>query len=562
MRLRVAGLAVVAVGCQLFAANAVHAQDARAVDVDGDATQIAARHALGQRIYREGTGASGQPLKALGAAQTALSGKDVACAACHRRSGYGTSEGRFVIRPIIGPALRQERAAAMPNARGQARLGAAQRPAYTDALLARAIRGGLDAAGKPLDAVMPRYALSDDEMTALAAYLFSLSTTPSPGVDEQDIHFATVIQPGVAPERRRAMLDVMQAFVKDKGANARMDEQRREAGNMRMDRAYRKWVLHVWDLSGPSATWGAQLEAYQRQQPVFALIGGLGHASWAPIHAFSERLEIPSVFPQADLPVVSGPNNYSFYFSRGAVLEAQVLAKFLREQGDAGKIVQVYRREDVGVGVGAGAGAGAVAAAAFRSALAPATVLEDRVLEGPANDAFWRQVHSTSAGALVLWLGAQDLAGVQVRDGSAAPVLYVSSHLLSGRLPHAVSLAGANVRLLYPSDLPPQRDARLLRNKLWLHNKGIAITDEVVQMNTQFTLAVVNDVVGHIMDSFSRDYFVERIEHAVGQTPTPSVFQNVSLGPGQRFAAKGSSVVQLLDAQGQQMKPLSGWIVP
>ncbi len=554
MRLQVAVVAVLAVGCQLFAANAVGAQDARAVATDGDAMQIAARQALGQRIYREGSGASGQPLKALGAAQTALSGKDVACATCHRRSGFGSSEGRFVVRPIIGPALRQERAAAMPNARGQARLGAAQRPAYTDALLARAIRSGLDAAGKPLDGVMPRYTLSDDETAALAAYLFSLSATPSPGVDEQEIHFATVIQPGVAPERRRAMLDVMQAFVKDKGANVRQDEQRREAGNMRMYRAYRKWVLHVWDLSGPSATWGAQLEAHQRQQPVFALIGGLGAASWAPIHAFSERMEIPSVFPQADLPVLSGLNNYTFYFSRGAVLEAQVLAKFLREQGDSGTIVQVYRRED--------GGAGAVAAAAFRAALAPGTVLEDQVLDGPANDAFWRRMHGTSAGALVLWLGAQDLAGVQTQDGSATPVLYLSSQLLSGRLPQALNGAGANVRLLYPSDLPPQRDARLLRNKLWLHSKGIAITDEVVQMNTQFTLAVVNDVVGHIMDSFSRDYFVERVEHAVGQTPTASVFQNVSLGPGQRFAAKGSSVVQLPHADNPQMKPLSGWIVP
>ena len=125
-----------------------------------------------------------------------------------------------------------------------------------------------------------------------------------------------MIQPGVAPRQRRAMLDVMQAFVKDKGGNARQEEQRRDAGNMRMARSYRKWVLHVWELSGPSETWGAQLEAYYSEQPVFALIGGLGDASWRPIHEFSERLEIPSVFPQVDLPVIAGSNNYNFYFSK------------------------------------------------------------------------------------------------------------------------------------------------------------------------------------------------------------------------------------------------------
>ncbi len=550
MTLRSALLILGTAACQLLAVDAVRAQGTNSHGAGGDAAQAAERVALGQRIYRDGTGVAGQPLKALGAAQTALSGKDVACTTCHRRSGYGTSEGKFVIRPIIGPALLQQQTVPVHAPRVRARVGVSQRPPYDESSLARAIRGGLDATGKPLDPVMPRYALSDEEMKALSAYLFSLAAKPSPGVDEHDIHFATVIQPGVAPERRRAMLDVMRAFVKDKGANVRSDEQRREAGNMRMYRSYRKWMLHVWELSGPSETWGAQLEAFYAQQPVFALIGGLGDVSWSPIHAFTERLEIPSVFPQVDLPVLTGTNQYTFYFSRGVVLEAEVLAKFVREQADAGRIVQVYRRE----------GAGAAAAAAFRAALTPGTTMEDQVLEGPANEAFWQRVHAGNPGTLVLWLGASDLTGVQAPGGGDAPPVYLSSSLLSGRLPD--SLAKANARLVYPSDLPPKRDARLLRNKLWLHNKGITITDEVVQMNTQFTMTVVNDVVGHIMDSFSRDYFVERIEHVVGQTPVASVYQSVSLGPGQRFAAKGSSVVQVLDADKKQLKALSGWIVP
>ncbi len=544
MLLRVAFLALVAVGCQVFVTDVALAQ----------APPAAAQLALGQRIYREGIGKSGQPLKAIGAAQSTLGGKDVACATCHRRSGYGTSEGKFVIRPIIAPALLQEQSVPIQAPRIKARVGVSQRPPYNVALLARAIRGGVDAAGKPLDAVMPRYSLSDEEMQALTAYLFSLSAKPSPGVDEHEMHFATVIQPGVAPERRRAMLDVMHAFVKDKGANVRGDEQRREAGNMRMYRSYRKWVLHVWELAGPSDTWGAQLEAYYSRQPVFALIGGLGSASWAPIHAFSERFEIPSVFPQVDLPVLTGPNNYTFYFTRGVVLEAEVLAKFLRDQGAAGKVVQVYRRDE------RGPTAAAALHAAFKAGAGPA--LEDQVLEGPADEAFWRKVHGANAAALVLWLGAQDLEGAQVPGAAAAPVLYLSSSLLGGRIPEAAHQAGANVRLVYPSDLPPKRDARLLRNKLWLHNKAIPITDEVVQMNTQFTLTIVSDVVGHIMDSFSRDFFVERIEHVVGQTPMASVYPQVSLGPGQRFAAKGSFIVQLPEAQKQPPKALSGWIVP
>lgn len=512
------------------------------------------RWALGQRIYREGVGANGEPLVAQGAAGMRLSGKDAACAACHRRSGYGSSEGRFVVRPVTGPALTQTLNLPVHSPRIKARLGTSPRPPYDEVLLARAIRGGLDTAGKPLDPVMPRYALSDDEMRALSSYLFSLSAQPSPGVDEQDIHFATVIQPGVAPERRRAMLEVMNAFVRDKDANVRQDEARREAGNMRMYRAYRKWVLHVWELSGPSDTWRGQLEVLYRQQPVFALIGGLGD-EWRPIHEFSEDLELPCIFPQSELPVVAGPSHYTVYFSRGVVLEAEVLAKYLSEQGGGGKVAQVWRRGDA---VGEAAAAAMRAAWSARGGAAPA--LGEIVLDAAPDAGLWSRVRESGATAITLWLGAADLASVPAPPGASSPTIYLSSSRLPGRAPPV--LATAEVRLVYPSEAGPRREARLLRNKLWLHNKGIALTDETVQINTQFAMTVVSDVLGHMMDGFSRDFFVERIEHVVGQTPTASVYQSVSLGPGQRFAAKGASVVQVVDARKGQVKAVSGWIVP
>lgn len=528
------------------------AQAAPTGNSSAEVARLEAQLAVGQRIYREGLGGSGEPIKARGAAQVVLAGKVAACVACHRRSGFGASEGQFTVRPITGPSLFDEQTVVVRSPRVKSQLGTRQRPPYTDALLARAIRGGIDSSGKPMEAVMPRYALSDDDMKAVSAYLATLSAQPDPGVDEAEIHFATVIQPGVAPERRRAMLDIMRAFFKDKGANVRSDEQRREAGNMRMYRSYRKWVLHEWQLNGPSETWNAQLETFYRQQPVFALVGGLGNSSWRSIHEFSEKFEIPSVFPQVDLPLVTGANNYNFYFSRGVTLESEVLAKFLLEKGDPGKIVQVYRRGEIGM----------VASTSFRAALPAGTVVEDKILEGPADEVFWRSVFAAKPAATVLWLGAQDIGVAQVLDSSESLPVYLSFDALGGKLPTAAIKAGSNVRVVYPSDLPPKHEARLLRTKVWLHNKGIPIVDEAVQINTQFALTVLSDAIGHIMDSFSRDYFVERIEHVVGQTPSPSLYQSVSLGPGQRFAAKGSSIVQVEPGEKVQLKPLSGWIVP
>lgn len=510
------------------------------------------RWALGQRIYREGVGASGEPLKALGAAQTVLAGPAVACATCHRRSGFGTSEGPFTIRPITANALFEEHAVAVHSPRIKAQLGTRQRPPYSEELLARALRSGLDSDHKPLDPLMPRYALNDQEMQALTEYLSTLSAHASPGVDHEDIHFATVIQPGVSVARRRAMLDIMDAFIKDKNSGARSDEKRREAGNMRMYRAYRRWVLHVWDLSGPSSTWGQQLEALYQAQPVFALVGGLGPSSWQPIHDFCERFEIPSVFPLSDLPVIADHNQYNFYFSRGLPLDAEVLATFLRDRGEQDQILQVYRQDEAGVAT----------ASALRKALPPGARLADRVLDGPATMAFWQQIAQTPASAVVLWLGAQDLVDAAPLVAETARPVYLSWTLLGGKRPPMADTTGSIIRMVTPTDLSPRHESRLLRTRLWLHNKGIALTDEAVQVNTQFALTVLSDALGHIVDSFSRDFLAERIEHGVSQTPIPSLYPSVSLGPGQRFAAKGRSVVQLGDAARPAPLALSGWIVP
>lgn len=517
-----------------------------------DESQLQQQLALGQRIYREGVGISGEPLKAITAAQVVLSGQAAACATCHRRSGYGANEGQFTIRPITGPALFEAQTVVIHSPRIKAQLGSRQRPPYTEALLARALRIGLDSAAKPLDPVMPRYALSDEELKAVVAYLSTLSVQSSPGVDEQEIHFATVMQPGVEPAKQRAMLSVMQTFFRDKGASVRSEEQRREAGTMRMYRSYRKWVLHVWELSGSSETWEAQLETFYRQQPVFALISGLGGASWSPIHDFSERFEIPAVFPQVDLPVTTGANHFNFYLSRGMALDAEVLAKFLHDQGDSGKIVQVYRRNEVGL----------VASAAFRKALPAGVVIQDLVLDGVADESFWHQVAQAQGGTLVLWLDAKDLQAEPYLGGRVSGPVYLSFDLLDGlTLPTSLAQV-ADVRMVYPSDLSPKHASRMLRATLWLHGKGMAITDEPVQINTLFAMTVVSDALGHMMDSFSRDYFVERVEHVVGQTPMPSLFQSVSLGSGQRFAAKGRSIVKLDDASKEKLKSLSGWLIP
>ena len=538
----------------MWAVGAVQAQSGTQTSEGPGRTAQEALVAQGQKIYREGIGVSGEPLLAVGAAQSALSGSAVACAACHRRSGYGASEGQFTIRPITAPALFQAQTQVVTSPRIKAQLGTRQRAPYTEDSLAKAIRSGVDSGGQPLNPVMPRYAMGEADMKAISAYLATLSDKSSPGVDEEDIHFATVIQPGVSPEQRRAMLSIMQAFVQDKTSNTRSEDRRRDAGVMRMYRAYRKWVLHVWELKGASETWGEQLEAFYREQPVFALVGGLGTTSWQPIHAFAERHEVPSIFPQVDLPVIDGENQYNLYFSKGVTLDAVALAKFLLDRANARplRVVQVFKNND----------SGQVASAAFRKALGGRAEVDDVVLDGASEAARLRTAAASKADAWVLWLNAQGARNAL--SGVAAPSVpvYLSQASLGEPLPADARTWAPDVRLVFSSDLAPRHASRLLRTKIWLHSKNIPLTDESIQINTLFAMTMLSDAVGHIMDSFSRDYLVELIEHIVPLTPSPSMYPIVSLAPGQRFAAKGRSIVQLVDDPKAPMKDLSGWIVP
>lgn len=532
--------------------------------------------ATGRRIYREGILPSGQPLTGVGPAGVVLSGRAAACETCHRRSGYGSSEGPVEVRSITGPALFGSRVAPVAPgslsthdmARGStaevlaARMalfkGTRPRPTYAEESLARAIREGIDLTGRRMHASMPRYAIEPQAMSALTAYLRTLSVQTAPGVTEDKVHFATVIQPGVGPEQRRALLDVLQTYVHNRNEGLRDQVMREMGGNSRLGRVYREWVLHVWDLSGPSDDWGRQLEALYAAQPVFAMVSGLGHASWQPIHEFSERAEVPCILPQADLPLLGGQDFYTVYLSRGITLEAQALAKFLRDAGDRAPVTQVYRRRDE---------ASAAGANAFRQAFQAGgdSVVEEVALDDMPGEAFWQRLVRDKAGhALVLWLSAGDLAHAQSLAGAGLPVkaVYLSSSLNAG--PRTGLAAGGEgpVRMVYPQDLPAQRNARLEVVRRWLRGNGIAPGDEKVQMNAYLAATVTGMVVTHGRDTYSREFLIERTEHRLGTALEPSIYPNLSLGPGQRYASKGSYIVAVKGPDDRQLQPLSDWIVP
>lgn len=542
---------------------------------------------VGRRIYREGILPSGQPVQGLAAANVRLAGAQAACAACHRRSGYGSSEGPIEVRAITGLALFGHRVAptlpyqvtpadaataspgrsgaevaratanALHAGRAEMFSGARQRPTYDDVSLGRAIRDGLDVTGRAMNPSMPRFALDTVAMASLTAYLKTLSVQASPGVTEDAVHFATVIQPGTDLAQRQALIDVLQTYIQDRNKGLRAEVRREASGMVRLKRTYREWVMHVWDLHGASDAWAGQLEAYNAQQPVFALLSGLGNTSWRPIHEFSERFEIPCILPQVDVPVLAEHDFYTVYLSRGMTLEAQALAKFLLSQSGHGPLTQVYGPD----------GASATGAAALREAWTRGggTQLVDHVVHAVPDRIFWRQLAQQTPGAtLVLWLapGYFEQAQVLTETSSKVKAIYLSSNLIANHRTGLAADGGGRVRLVLSEDLPSSRQARLDVVRRWLTSKGLALSDEKVQMNAYLAATVTGLMMSHSMDTYSREFLLERMEHLLGNSLETSIYPRLSLGPGQRYASKGSYIVELAGAQEWQLRPVSDWIVP
>jgi hypothetical protein len=479
--------------------------------------------AAGQALYRQGVLVDGTPLTGRSAGAVTRTGREAACISCHRRSGFGIAEGPLVVRPITEPDLFGRDAPQATNPRIEHQLGQRIRPVYGSETLARAIRSGIGADGRAFDAMMPRYPLGAADMTALQAYLRTLQPGADPGVDAAVIRVATVIQPGVELRRRQAMLEVLQAFVRDKNAAVRSEPERRRAGIMRMHRAWRSWALDVWELHGDPSEWPQQLEQFQRRAPAFALVAGIGDASWQAVHDFSERNRVPGILPLTNLPGEGG-GFYTVYFSRGMALEADALAMELRRTVPGQRVLQVVRTDDA---------ESMAAGRALSAALAAGGIaLEQVQLAHPPSAADLDRIMQTDVAAVVLWLRAPELAGL---NGSAKNV-YVSGTLLDGV---DFPVTAVHLRVIYPWALPNAQASGARRAIAWLRARGLGAASPRDAIDSFFAVTVTAEALAHLMDSFSRDYLVETVEHELSTTILAPSRPAPTLGPDQRFASRG-----------------------
>ncbi len=567
---------------------------------------------LGRHIYLEGVSAPGVPVSATRQGSAPISGTAAACVNCHRPSGMGQVEADILIPPINGNFLfakRNDKRLATMDPHVSKLFNQAHDP-YTEATLAAAIRDGVNSQGRVMNRAMPHFNLSDQQVRAVAVYLKQLSSDWSPGVTKNQIRFATVITPDVDPVRRQLMIDMLRTIFRQKNSSTATADQSR--GRRHMTTAAelvlgteRRWTLDIWELSGAPQTWGKQLTALYSAQPVFALVSGLSHSTWQPVHDFCAQEQVPCWFPSVDAPG-KATSRYAFYFSGGVNLEAAVLARHLTDQKlQSQRVVQIYADEFVG----------RAAAQALTQALTltlTAVGVTDLVLRSDlsAGAGLRQALAQTRPGDRVMfWLRPEAMAAL----AELAPVStqnYFSAVL--GQGDRAILNAAWRPRsyLVYPFELPENRPKNLNYFRAWLNINKLPLVDERMQSEVFFAMNFMTDTLSEMLDNLYRDYLLERAEtmlsvregikseqetrdrvflgregdlvrkrgpstveasSRVSQTGAhdssskslgTTLYPHLGLGPEQRLASKAAYIVRFADDSGPRLTAVSDLIVP
>ncbi len=516
-------------------------------------------HAMdaGHKMYFDGVLPSGEMMSAVIQGDITITGEQVICGTCHRRSGMGSLEGQQVVPAVTGKMLFNP--LQLPTSQPES--APVLRRAYTRETLKLAIRSGVDSNGQLLDPMMPRYPLDDESLDHLIDFLSDMSKEHSPGVDDKEIHFATVISDDVLDTEKKALLDVMREYVKQKNIETRYETKRAEHAPWHkewMFKPYRKWVLHVWELKGEQESWQKQLESYYQQTPVYAMISGKVVGPWAPIHQFCEETRLPCLFPITDLPVIDEKDFYTLYTNRGMSLEADGIASNIEnELNGVDTIIQYYRSGDLKAET-------AVKAlnASGQDLSIPTVNLQ---IDHQAGKLGGSDFDSSADSVWVIWGGVSELNQVlESFNGKQLPRrVYLSTTLFGDDINLLPDMILDRTYFVHTQEMPQKLSRLLVRSTGWFRAKRIydpAV--KKIQADAYFALKTAGGALKLTRGYFYRDYFVEKIENMVDNANYTSVYPRISLAPDQRFISKGFYIAKASKETKNNLEAVTEWSIP
>lgn len=491
----------------------------------GAALDLTVREQDGKRIFLTGESPSrGEIAVRLGRDGSTLPGTAAPCASCHGADGQGRPEGGVRPSAITWPELVKPY--------GHTHAGGRRHPPFDEATLARALREGVDPAGNPLDVSMPRFAISDEDLSSLLAYLRRLEVDLDPGIAAGVLRIGTVLPTsGGLAEVGIPMRAVLAGWFD--GLNRRGGVHGRKL----------ELVVAGYDADREDGVEAAR--RLLRDGNVFALVSGLHPAAEPEVAALVAAARVPqvgpfSLFAQDD----DAASAWIFHPAGGLREQARALAVFAsREWGGGARRFAVVHAPEPPY-----AEAARAAAEELRRLGAPAP----EVLPLPAEPRGRFDAVLVLAGDRAL-----DGLGSALAAAGNAPPLLASGSLagraasqLAGRYPGRVFLAFSGS----PSDESPAAARELARLR---EDGGGAGRFRASQASAVVDAVVLVEGLKRTGRALRREKLVESLEalHSFETGLSPPV----TFGAGRRIGSLGAHVVRV-DPAGQGFVPAGGWI--
>jgi len=268
----------------------------------------------GKQVYATGESPSNTPITAVvSRGATPIPASILPCSGCHGDDGTGRPEGGVVPPDVSWKVLS--------SSYGHKHSYGRNHPAFTEENFAASILAGVDPAGNQLDVAMPRYAMSEEDLEALIAYLKVIATDYDPGVRSETIRIGSLlpVEGQLAPVGQ-AMRQVIEAGFADINAGGGIHG--------------RKLELVVAEYSEDPVQSAWRVRDLLQGGDVFAMVSGFGVGVAEELADIAEDLEVPMIGPFTQAPKEgNGLERHSFYLTGGMEQQAAVLSREIAGPG-------------------------------------------------------------------------------------------------------------------------------------------------------------------------------------------------------------------------------------
>ncbi len=497
---------------------------------------LAARESRGRQIYVQGTSPSGKAILAyIGEQSLEIPASAIPCANCHGLDGQGKSEGGINPSNVTWEALTKPYGSTQAYGR--------KHPPYTDRGIELALTRGLDPAGNKLLDVMPRYAMSREDIADLILYLARLGKDRDPGINENSIVIATVLpDKGALAEMGQAIKAVTAAVFEDVNAAGGIYNRRLE--------------LKVAEVAETPVATRLNVERLLTAEPVFAVTGAFIAGSENEVLPVLSQRELPLIGPFTLYPKTSLPlDRRVFYLLSGLDDQARALVEFAARKPEV-------RNAGIAVVHPQGENSNVVLEAIQRQSK-KAGLPEPKSL-GYVSDRFdsagiAKQVRQAKRESVFL-LGNSEEALSFMREAEKLgwfPFILLSNSIAVSEVFSAPAGFDGRVFIAFPTSPADQTVDGIKEFRAFAARHQLPARHLATQILAYTAARILVDGLKRAGKDLSREKLIQALEglyeYQTGLTPA------ITYGPNRRIGAMGAHVITI-NLKEKQFAAASGWI--